>query len=60
MPGPGPEAEDIVTDASECTGLEDLHAALAEADTIELDERLALLRSVEERLSEALERLDGL
>jgi hypothetical protein len=49
-----------VTDAPEASGLDDLHAALSEADTLELDERLALLRSVEERLSEALEGLDGL
>jgi hypothetical protein len=49
-----------VTDAPEGTGLEDLHAALKEADSLELDERLALLRSVEERLSGALEGLDGL
>jgi hypothetical protein len=49
-----------VTDVPEEIGLSDLHAALSEADTLELDQRLALLRSVEERLSEALEGLDGL
>jgi hypothetical protein len=60
LSGPDPASEDIVTDAPEATSLEDLHGALTEADALELDERLKLLRSVEERLSEALEGLDGL
>jgi hypothetical protein len=60
MSGPDPASEDIVMDAPEATSLEHLHGALTEAGTLELDERLELLRSVEERLSEALEGLDGL
>jgi hypothetical protein len=50
----------MVDQAPEPTGLEDLPTALAEAEELELDARLELLRSVEVRLSAALEGLDGL
>jgi hypothetical protein len=49
-----------VTDAPEGAGLDGLQHALTEADELDLDQRLALLRDVEVRLSEALEGLDGL
>jgi hypothetical protein len=44
----------------EAIGLDGLHEALDDADALELDARLALLRTVEARLSAALEGLDGL
>jgi hypothetical protein len=37
-----------------------LHAALVDLDGQDLDQRLALLRSVEASISHALEGLDGL
>jgi len=40
--------------------LDALHEALAEVDGQDLDQRLALLRSVEASISHALEGLDGL
>jgi len=50
----------MVDEVPEATGVEDLHAELATAEELDLDRRLALLRAVETRLSEALEGLDGL
>jgi hypothetical protein len=41
-------------------GLDELHASLLEADELDVDHRLELLRTVEARLSAALEGLDGL
>jgi hypothetical protein len=54
--------EDLVSEASEGSGIgtSGLLAALEEADDLPLDERLALLRSAEERIADALEGLDGL
>ncbi len=49
-----------MTDAPEADGLDGLQHALTEADQLDLDQRLALLRDVEVHLSEALEGLDGL
>lgn len=40
--------------------LDALHEALVEVDGLDLDQRLALLRSVEAGISHALEGLDGL